>query len=528
MATIMSHTGVAGTITVDDSAVSAYQSIGWVVVSGGSVDPTIAQTRPFGWNRRWLADRESAASGLVTIAAITDSIGTGWVADSPVPAGETWMDWSWVRKMAATLQARYGNGGTGWIPASYIPTARNSLVPGQQPGSKTGGGWRSTQFGTAGTPATGLFASQFGPNGDAIQPLTPGDDSTATFPAMNGTTMQVWYWQDASQGTFGVSIDGGSYTAVNAAGATGYAHFDVTGLTAGSHTVTVKTTAGTCMIFGCRSFNATGVLVDNFCLDGRLIADATAKWTIDKITMTATGGTWTVGYAGRSTAALANNVSAANLQTALNALIDPSGLTAPVTVTLASGVYWLWWVGGVFGGRAAPTLTVNAGSLTGGTATATRATTGGDSDVASSTLAVSATGTPAPSLVIASLGVNDSTLNAYRGADADMARQLGALYRVAAASGGTGGAPSLLTVVQHPIGINLGPQYMQYRDANLAASATWQTGLYDEFEDSTFSTVKWTTPPTTYLSTAAPFQKHPLIAGHTHFADVVASMLLGS
>lgn len=527
MATIMSHTGVAGTITVDDAAVPAYQSIGWVVVSGGSIDPTIAQTRPFGWNRRWLADRESAASGLVTIAAITDSVGSGWVADAPPPGGQTWMDWSWVRKMAATLQARYGNGGTGWIPASYIPTARNNLLNGQQPGSKTGSGWRSTQYGTAGTPATGMYAAQFGPNGDAIQPLTPGDGSTATFPAMDGTTMQVWYWQDASQGSFEVSVDGGTPVTVNAAGTTGYAHYDFTGLAAGTHVPMVKTTSGTCTIFGCRSFNATGVLVDNFCLDGRLIADATAKWTIDKITMTATGGTWTVSYAGRTSASLAHNVSAANLQTALNALIDPSGLTTPVAVTLAAGVYWLWWIGGTFGGVAAPTLAVNAGSLTGGTATATRATTGGDSDVATSTLTVSATGTPAPSLVITSLGVNDSTMNLYRGADVDMARQLGALYRIAVAAGGTDGAPSLLTVVQHPSGINIGPQYTQYRDANLAAAAAWQTGLYDEFEDSTFSTTKWTAPPTKYLSNAL-LQKHPLIAGQTHFADVVSSMLLGS
>lgn len=528
MATIMSHTGVTGTITVDDAAVPAYQSIGWLVVSGTSgTDPTIAQSRPFGWNRRWLADRDSAASGLVTIAAVTDSIGSGWVADSPAPGGQTWMDWSWVRKAATALQARYGNGGTGWIPASYIPSARNNLLAGQQPGSKTGT-WKSLNYGL-GTLATGFGQNQFGPNGDAIQPVTPGDGSTATFPAMNGTTMQVWYWQDASQGSFEVSVDGGTPVTVNAAGATGYAHYDFTGLTAGTHIPMVKSTSGTCTVFGCRSFNTTGVLVDNFCLDGRLISDATTKSTVDRIVMSATGGTWTVSYAGRTSPTLANNVSAVNLAAALNLVVDPSGQSTPVTVVLVSGTYWLSWVPGPFVGVAAPTVVYGTGSLTGGTATLTRMQTGGDTDVLTSTLAVSGTGTPAPSLFITSLGVNDATMMIYRDATRDMQRQIEAMFRIAAGppSGTSSGAPSMLNVVQHPSGVNIGAQYMQYRQANLAASEAWQTGVYDEFEDSAFSTAKWTAPPTTYLS-ATFLQKHPLIAGQTHFADVVASMLIGS
>lgn len=101
---------------------------------------------------------------------------------------------------------------------------------------------------------------------------------------------------------------------------------------------------------------------------------------VQTITIDATGGTFTVTYDGVSTAALAWNISAANLKIALAAL--PGLATADLTVALASLVYTITFAGAL-AGTDISVLVTGAGSLTGGAGTAT---------VATSTAGVSATG----------------------------------------------------------------------------------------------------------------------------------------
>lgn len=91
---------------------------------------------------------------------------------------------------------------------------------------------------------------------------------------------------------------------------------------------------------------------------------------VQTITVDATGGTFTVSFGGQTTAALAFDVSAADLQTALQGLSSigsgnatVSG-TAPYTVTFA----------GTLAGTNVAQLTTNAASLTGNTHSATVAT----------------------------------------------------------------------------------------------------------------------------------------------------------
>lgn len=89
------------------------------------------------------------------------------------------------------------------------------------------------------------------------------------------------------------------------------------------------------------------------------------------LAQTATGGTFTLTFGGETTAALAFNATAATVQTALEALanIDDGDITvtggplgtAPVVVTF----------GGQYMAEDVPNLTVNGGSLTGGSLTAT-------------------------------------------------------------------------------------------------------------------------------------------------------------
>lgn len=93
---------------------------------------------------------------------------------------------------------------------------------------------------------------------------------------------------------------------------------------------------------------------------------------VQTITIDATGGDFTVTYAGQTTAATAYNASAATLQTNLEALSNLA--PGDVTVTKVGSVFTL-----TFGGTLADTnvaaVTTNAGGLTGGASTATVATT---------------------------------------------------------------------------------------------------------------------------------------------------------
>jgi hypothetical protein len=96
---------------------------------------------------------------------------------------------------------------------------------------------------------------------------------------------------------------------------------------------------------------------------------------VQQIVVSATGGTFTVTFDGSTTTALAYNVSAASLQTALDALdtIEPGD----VTVTGGPGATAALVI--TFGGRFAfenvPELATNSASLTGGSGTATVSTT---------------------------------------------------------------------------------------------------------------------------------------------------------
>jgi hypothetical protein len=93
------------------------------------------------------------------------------------------------------------------------------------------------------------------------------------------------------------------------------------------------------------------------------------------ITVTATGGTMDVSSGGNTATAVAYNISAANLQTAIRAF---GGIYAGVTVALSGGVYTITFpdVASNVTNAAAP-FSVNTTSLTGGTATVAATGAGG-------------------------------------------------------------------------------------------------------------------------------------------------------
>jgi len=94
----------------------------------------------------------------------------------------------------------------------------------------------------------------------------------------------------------------------------------------------------------------------------------------------ATGGTFTLTYAGQTTSALAYNASAAAVQTALRALSNIADADVTVTGTNALTPGLTITFGGALADQNLTDLTANAGSLTGGAGTATLTVTSGYAD----------------------------------------------------------------------------------------------------------------------------------------------------
>lgn len=94
---------------------------------------------------------------------------------------------------------------------------------------------------------------------------------------------------------------------------------------------------------------------------------------VQTITMTATGGTFTITHGGQTTSAIPYNDSNANVLAALLALSTLD--TGDVAVTGAAGTYTLTF-GADYAATDVPMVTLGVGSLTGGTATVVETTKG--------------------------------------------------------------------------------------------------------------------------------------------------------
>lgn len=93
---------------------------------------------------------------------------------------------------------------------------------------------------------------------------------------------------------------------------------------------------------------------------------------VQTITISATGGTFTITYSGQTTSAIAYNATAATVQAALEALSNIAVGDVSVTGS-AGGPYSIEFIG-TLGLQNVAAVTTNAGSLTGGAGTAVVAT----------------------------------------------------------------------------------------------------------------------------------------------------------
>lgn len=208
---------------------------------------------PPAWGETWRPARQLGGSRLVRVLIIGASICAGEASSSP---GTT----SWYALLRSALQAKYGNGGTGFMSIGW----RSSTDSGS--GVTFTGAWTDTAGG--GPPAT----SEGGIGSISARPTTAGNGATMTF-TFRGTSLDIFTKTDPAYGRVDYNIDGAGAVQVPLNSAVSIKTTTINGLTTAQHSVVLTAAAGDSRIFGVRGRNATGVIVENVSTSGRRSQD---------------------------------------------------------------------------------------------------------------------------------------------------------------------------------------------------------------------------------------------------------------
>lgn len=239
-----------GTSATASASVAVNTVPSTVDVTIGATDALSHQAnivRPPDWGSILRASLTQASSRLVEIVIPGDSIAVGEISTN-------WLAKGWAHLVRATLQARYGDGGSGFMNHAY----RSSGNPGGGQVTTTGA-WTDVD-------------NEGGITKRSLKPTTPGNGATITTP-VRGTTVELYYRTDPTFGTFHYQIDGGSFVAVPLNVAASIKKVTVTGLAPGNHTVVSRATTGDGRWYGHRGTNATGVCVDVIACTGTQWSD---------------------------------------------------------------------------------------------------------------------------------------------------------------------------------------------------------------------------------------------------------------
>jgi hypothetical protein len=241
----------------------AYQDTWWDRGWRSDDDPsfegvTVDQVRqyirvpPF-WGEHWYSARRQASARLVRVGILSASIAVGEISSN-------WRTKGWPALLAADLQAKYGDGGSGWISPAWSTIWATAAGGGQVTRS---GNWTRVE-------------NEGGITKDSIRPTASGNGATMTFP-FRGTTLDIFTKTNPTYGRVDYRIDGATAVQIPLNEAVAIKTTTVTGLAPGNHTVQLIAAAGDSRIFGVRGRNATGVIVDNISSSGqKLIHQATA------------------------------------------------------------------------------------------------------------------------------------------------------------------------------------------------------------------------------------------------------------
>lgn len=188
---------------------------------GSAARAAVEETRvvPFRPFHTALAKRETTP---VDIVCIGDSITEG--------ARSSTLDDRWVNRLRDKLRSAYPtpgvSGGFGYIPAQYYTTGPNND---SQVFTLTGG--------------VVLATTQFGLGKRSVVLDASGEKITAS--NIQCSSFDVVYTQGTTQGTFGVSIDGGAVTTHSTAGATSSGtRWNAGALTPGEHDIEISWQSG--------------------------------------------------------------------------------------------------------------------------------------------------------------------------------------------------------------------------------------------------------------------------------------------
>lgn len=214
-----------------------------------TISPTFLGTYiPAGWGSYWSARLANSSTTLARIAVVGDSISEGYSASD-------WLFKSYVGITRSTFQSTNGIGGTGFRSVKSAAPLVGFTVT--QSYAETVGTW-------------GVSDQSGGPG--AIIMTTDVNGRQIKFYNMVGTTVEVYYTRATVSGSFTVQINAGTAVTVNAnAGSTVMGIYTVTGVAAGNNTVTItcQSNPNYTPIFGARSYNAKGVVVDNYSAAGQ-------------------------------------------------------------------------------------------------------------------------------------------------------------------------------------------------------------------------------------------------------------------
>lgn len=213
---------------------------------------------PPGWGTNWKAKLSAASvgSGQAVLAAVGGSSTQGYYASSLRTKG-------WVDLLRTSLQASYGDGGSGFRGAGLtgivqaadgVPAAATTAYNANSNNATLSGAWS-------------VGGSSYGPGAKYVFTSTVNDSYTVS---VRGTQVDIYIvaGSTAPHTTFSYQIDGGTVVTVPTTGtADNIQRTTIAGLASGTHTVVVRHagTAGQYVsVCGIAGTNASGVVVNNF------------------------------------------------------------------------------------------------------------------------------------------------------------------------------------------------------------------------------------------------------------------------
>ncbi|MFJ8041219.1 GDSL-type esterase/lipase family protein [Kitasatospora sp. NPDC096147] len=212
---------------------------------------------PPGWGQTWRTKRAAAKTGTgkAVVAAVGSSTFQGLYASAPHTKGV-------VGLIASGLQSEFGDGGSGYRSSAWnATTLADESVPALSQWTDNG-----TLIGKTGSSwIEGSNAN--GPGAHYLYSTIPGESLTFT---VRGTEVRIYtLGKDGSRPAWTYQIDQAAPVTVTDTASTGLAPIvtKVTGLAAGTHTVTIKhsgTNGQYLSVNGVTGENASGVVVNNY------------------------------------------------------------------------------------------------------------------------------------------------------------------------------------------------------------------------------------------------------------------------